>query len=91
MSEIDIEAVRSAIFVTGVRAVDDLCIHVLDKGGFGIAATLAVAAPDVDLAAVRGAVASVLRDQFGIDEVILAFNDPGHSPAPPSGGMVEKK
>ena len=92
MDEIDLDAVRSAMFtLRGLKAVDQLRAYCSANGRIGIAATLTVAAPDVDLALVQATVRSVLEKQFAVIEVDLRFNDPGPLPEPPSGGFVEKK
>ncbi|UTA55622.1 hypothetical protein L3D22_07420 [Lysobacter soli] len=92
MSEIDLEAVRGAMFVhPGLKAVDELRIYRCADGGIGIAATLTVAVPDVDLALVQATVRKVLEEQFAVAEVDLRFKDPGPLPAPPTGGAVEKE
>ncbi len=92
MSEIDLEAVRNAMFVhPGLKAVDQLRVYRCGDGKHGIAATLTVAAPDVDLALVQATIRGVLKEQFSISEVDLRFNDPGPLREPPSGGLVRKK
>lgn len=58
--------------------------------GRAIAATITVAAPSVDLDLVHAVIARVLADQFGIDQVMLCFNDPGPAPPPPRRGTLEE-
>ncbi|KAF1723467.1 MULTISPECIES: hypothetical protein [Lysobacteraceae] len=93
MHEVDIETVRMAMFVhSGVKAVDSLRLY-RSVAGTGLAATLTVAAPDVDQTNVRDTIATVLRERFGIDEVDLQFQDPGPIPhtIDISRGLIEKK
>lgn len=49
-----------------------------------IAVAIAVAAPSVDLDLAHAVVAEVLGDQYGVDQVMLGFNDPGPLPPPPA-------
>lgn len=95
MRDIDLEAVRRAMFADpGVKAVgDDLRLFHAVEGGVGVAATVSVAAPDVDQELVRRVVAAVMQEQFGISEVDLIFQDPGAPSAvsPEARGPLEKK
>lgn len=82
MNQINLEEVRAAMFIApGVKAVDDLRL----LPGLGkcsaIAATLTLAAPEVDVDLVEAVIAKVLADEFGIDQVVLDFNDPSPLPA----------
>ncbi len=60
------------------------------EDGRAIAATITVAAPSVDLDLVHAVTARVLADQFGIDQVMLCFNDPGPVPPPPTAAPLKK-
>ncbi|MDN8660675.1 hypothetical protein [Stenotrophomonas indicatrix] len=91
MNEINLEQVRAAMFTDpGVKAVDDLRLVSGNEHGRAIAATITVAAPSVDLDLVHAVTARVLADQFGIDQVMLSFNDPGPVPPPPTAAPLKK-
>ena len=91
MNEINLEQVRAAMFTDpGVKAVDDLRLVSGSEHGRAIAATITVAAPSVDLDLVQSVTARVLADQFGIDQVMLCFNDPGPMPPPPTAAPLKK-
>ena len=90
MNELNLEQVRAAMFTDpGVKAVDDLRL-VAGEHGRAIAATITVAAPSVDLDLVHAVIAQVLADQFGIDQIMLCFNDPGPGPPPPTAVPLKK-
>ena len=73
----------------GWLLANDLCA--LNKKP--LTATITVAAPEVDLAAVRATIETMLGTQFGIHDVELRFNDPGSPTDHTSGsrGMLKKK
>lgn len=89
MNELNLEQVRAAMFTDpGVKAVDDLRL-VAGEHGRAIAATITVAAPSVDLDLVHAVIAQVLADQFGIDQIMLCFNDPPGTAAAHRGAVKE--
>ena len=95
MHDIDPEAVRASMFAhPGIKAVDgDVRLFHTAQGHLGVAATITVAAPDVDQETVRRTVAAVLQEHFGIDEVDLRFKPAGPVPdhAAEPRGPLEKK
>ena len=94
MSDIDPEALRMALFADpGVKVADDVQVYRTPAGRLRLTATISVAAPEVDLAAVRATIETMLGTQFGIHDVELRFNDPGSPTDHTSGsrGMLKKK
>jgi|LNAP01.1.fsa_nt_gb Co/Zn/Cd efflux system component len=91
MSQIDLEKVLAAMFVgPGVKAIDDLRLIPFIGGKRQVTATIRVAEPSVDLDLVRAVIAKVLVDQFGIEQVVLCFKDPGPAAPPPTGPPLKK-
>lgn len=94
MPDIDPEALRVALFADpGVKAADDVQVHRTPAGRLRLTATISVAAPEVDLAAVRATIETMLGTQFRIHDVELRFNDPGSPTDHANGtrGALKKK
>lgn len=91
MNEINFEEVRAAMFTDpSVKAVDGLRLVPGPATGRAIVATITVAAPSADLDVVHAVIARVLFDQFGIEQAVLSFNDPGPAPPRPTTAPLKK-
>ena len=91
MNEINLEEVRAAMFTDpSVKAVDGLRLVPGPATGRAIVATITVAAPSADLDVVHAVIARVLFDQFGIEQAVLSFNDPGPAQPPPTTAPLKK-
>ncbi len=93
MDNIDLEALRLAMFAhPGVKAVaPDLRLYRAVEGSMGVAATIHLAAPDVDQTTVQATTEEILRERFGIGEVVLSYEGAGPSPPEAGQGQLEKR